>query len=1187
MKRFLLSLLLLSSYFSALATDYYSETGQSNPNDLNSWNTMQNGTGAAPGSFINTADRFIIQDGHTMMTTGDWSVSNIVIENGGILQGDHVIPLSGIFQIDDGGTYIHNNAGSVSQAASMSIFSGTESFAAASNFEIRNWNSSAEGGVPLPNSPVISWGNLTTMIDADIGEVWNWGIEDGATLTIAGNLELKRSQTAMGSHPIEMRMTGSGVQTINVGGDFLVSNVRVCMKKTEVSPLDGYTTMQVNGNILVEVLAILDLGINTTYPTPVGLYELRVKGNFTFGFKGATITSTSQAPYLVANGTAVQTLKDSPFSGNFDCNFRIAPGSTLSLNASGFHQRLNGVFAILGVFNQNGWGLDCGNVEVVGGTLNSNGFNPNGLPLSRRMSNCTVCTGNGSFDYVNNTWCFTTGTKGVANFSSNTVTLNSDPAPSFLNAGHPSINSPGDIYFTNSTADITNPALNNGYTVNPGSVFSLDETSYIEGTNAGFNGNGGTLRIGSIDGITATGNTTMGNIRVGGNKNYDNAGINSFEYFGTNPQFTGDGLPSTIDGTLKINNSSTAGTGLNVTLSQQTTITGSVDFTQGKLLTFLNLLTIADNATANGSPDSYVMGPLRKIGDEDFTFPVGRTNIYSPIGMTGVSGSDPSDIFTAEYFRSNPQTDISNAYSPGSNIDHISNVEYWSLVRDNGAAVKKVSLTVNEESFWQNMSRVFVSRYNSTAWTNEGTEITEGPVTMPGGYQTGTIRSANALSEFGYFTLATDVPAVTYNIFTQQIVSSNLGNDNGRAIELGVKFRVTQAGFITGVRFYKKAGNIGTHIGHLWSNTGSKLAEATFTGETASGWQQVLFTTPVAVTPGVTYVASYFSSLGYYNVSRPYFTSAVVNGPVRALANGEEGSNGVFRFSPTPAFPASGNQASNFWVDVIFTTSAPPDNTFNIFPNATPATNLGNDGQSIEVGVKFLVTQPGYITGVRFYKKPGNTGTHTGHLWSNTGTMLAEAIFTGETASGWQQVLFSSPVAVNTGTTYVASYFSSAGYYNVTRPYFTSAVVNGPLRALANGEDGSNGVFRFSPTPAFPASGNQASNFWVDVVFTTAFSRLMAPELTLRPTDEKTSGLTVKVTPNPSENFFKLIVMSDDEKTPIRVRISDISGRVLEQYEKVASGSLLQVGGSLRGGAYFAEVIQGDKQKVVKIIKVN
>ena len=54
----------------------------------------------------------------------------------------------------------------------------------------------------------------------------------------------------------------------------------------------------------------------------------------------------------------------------------------------------------------------------------------------------------------------------------------------------------------------------------------------------------------------------------------------------------------------------------------------------------------------------------------------------------------------------------------------------------------------------------------------------------------------------------------------------------------------------------------------------------------------------------------------------------------------------------------------------------------------------------------------GSITGVRFYKDAANTGTHTGSLWTSTGTLLATATFNNETASGWQQVTSRTPVAV-------------------------------------------------------------------------------------------------------------------------------------------------------------------------------
>src|SRR5207344_1640447 len=41
-----------------------------------------------------------------------------------------------------------------------------------------------------------------------------------------------------------------------------------------------------------------------------------------------------------------------------------------------------------------------------------------------------------------------------------------------------------------------------------------------------------------------------------------------------------------------------------------------------------------------------------------------------------------------------------------------------------------------------------------------------------------------------------------------------------------------------------------------------------------------------------------------------------------------------------------------------------------------PTAPLNNDGTAIEIGFRFRASQDGFITGVRFYKGSGNTGTH-------------------------------------------------------------------------------------------------------------------------------------------------------------------------------------------------------------------
>jgi hypothetical protein len=160
----------------------------------------------------------------------------------------------------------------------------------------------------------------------------------------------------------------------------------------------------------------------------------------------------------------------------------------------------------------------------------------------------------------------------------------------------------------------------------------------------------------------------------------------------------------------------------------------------------------------------------------------------------------------------------------------------------------------------------------------------------------------------------------------------------------------------------------------------------------------------------------------------------------------------------------------------IFTTQTPIDmTTYNDGPHG------GTVG--MEMGVKFRSSINGFITGIRFYKTAGNSGVHTGELYSSAGTRLAQAVFTGESGTGWQQVLFSSPVAITANTTYVAAYHSSLGYYVEDNNYFTSSVNNGYLTALADGIDGANAPFVYTASPAFPNQPYLKANYWVDIVF--------------------------------------------------------------------------------------------------------
>jgi hypothetical protein len=158
-------------------------------------------------------------------------------------------------------------------------------------------------------------------------------------------------------------------------------------------------------------------------------------------------------------------------------------------------------------------------------------------------------------------------------------------------------------------------------------------------------------------------------------------------------------------------------------------------------------------------------------------------------------------------------------------------------------------------------------------------------------------------------------------------------------------------------------------------------------------------------------------------------------------------------------------------------------------PTLWPATTVpvvadGGPDSAVELGVTFRSDLNGSITGIRFYKASANTGTHVGNLWTSTGTLLATATFTNETASGWQQVNFSTPVAITANTVYVASYHTNAGHYSDDQNYFAvTGVDSPPLHALADGVSGFNGAYAYGSASSFPNQGWNSSNYWVDVVY--------------------------------------------------------------------------------------------------------
>jgi hypothetical protein len=172
-------------------------------------------------------------------------------------------------------------------------------------------------------------------------------------------------------------------------------------------------------------------------------------------------------------------------------------------------------------------------------------------------------------------------------------------------------------------------------------------------------------------------------------------------------------------------------------------------------------------------------------------------------------------------------------------------------------------------------------------------------------------------------------------------------------------FKAQYSGKVTGMRFYKGSQNTGSHIGNLWTNTGIKLATVTFTNETTSGWQKANFSQPVSISANTTYVVSYFAPAGHYSVNNNYFTSSRVNGPLTALKNSDKNGNGVYKYGSQSGFPNQTYNASNYWVDVIYTSS-------KFFPTSKPVApsklTASTSGRTVTLGWQASPT-----TGVTLY----------------------------------------------------------------------------------------------------------------------------------------------------------------------------------------------------------------------------
>jgi hypothetical protein len=180
-----------------------------------------------------------------------------------------------------------------------------------------------------------------------------------------------------------------------------------------------------------------------------------------------------------------------------------------------------------------------------------------------------------------------------------------------------------------------------------------------------------------------------------------------------------------------------------------------------------------------------------------------------------------------------------------------------------------------------------------------------------------TIKNTASQTASATVSITVEPKTSSWSLFSATSVPSTITWADPNPVELGVKFQTSAAGTVTGIRFYKGLLNVGTHVASLWTATGTLLATATFTNETASGWQQVNLPKPVTLAPMTTYVVAYHTN-GFYSGDSNYFAKPLKSGPLTAPASSANAGNGVYAYGSTGIFPVSTYTSCNYWVDVIF-----------------------------------------------------------------------------------------------------------------------------------------------------------------------------------------------------------------------------------------------------------------------------
>ena len=611
-----------------------------------------------------------------------------------------------------------------------------------------------------------NWSGGTVPGPAD-SVVLNGGIS-GSIINVAS--VTIRSLTVTGNSNVTLDYSGGGAaRTLNISNDngntALDLSITLGSQLTLAGTNFAGITLTTNANGIIA--GILTVNTGRTFTTGAGNSITNVTG--TIDNKGSVNSSDNNSLSFASGGSYIHsqnggTVPEADWGNNSNCiitgvvgimptttgfvqdfgNFTWnSPGQNAGLSFEGDLENIDGNFTITSTGTGNIRLTNTGNFNA---TVGGNYIQTGGTLVLNQTDGDGVLEIDGNFNMSG----------GV--LSRNSIAASSSSTVIFRDAGA------GLHTFTKTGGTISGQldfVVPNGSTVD----FGL---SVLNGSAATFTLNSGAkFTTSNAAGLNSTGST--GSIQTAIRSFSTQA---DYEFRGANTGVfnTGSSLntePSVVRN-LTINNASGS-----VALSKPVTIndpgagTSRLYMQNGPLITTtINILTLNDGVQATGvaglqannyNLTSFVAGPLKKVGNDAFIFPVGKIGSgLRRIGIiipTPAVGSNTSTFFTAEFKRENPQT-LSNTLGAG--LARISACEYWTLDRTGTNQVRVLLSWENNSGcpgqYVTDISTLRVAHLLGGTWINEGNQ----PSSVTGNNAAGSITSNNAgiTPDFSPFVLA-------------------------------------------------------------------------------------------------------------------------------------------------------------------------------------------------------------------------------------------------------------------------------------------------------------------------------------------------------------------------------------------------------------------------------------------------